>query len=414
MLPETQRLVFNKIHNAAANTDNYRDWIELKNISDTEVQLREWTISIVASVGEAADEDVDIVWFPDYTLPVGGVLLILNTAPVFFDGRNIATDAEQTDAEQTDAEQMGAQRSYLVAPDLQLPETPYLLILRHAREKNGTPDAIEDVVGDYFRSVHNTEVWPLAGTRRPSASAAPLSEAGTYQRKDARHRGYLATAWIAIESPLHLYDPDTFAKLLETQRLAFNKIHNATNDTHDWIELKNISDTDVRLRDWEIGSVASAGEAADKDVRIVWFPDYTLPVGGVLLITNTEPDETLIVDGLNITPGASPQRGAQHPYLVAPDLQLPQTPYLLILRHAREKNGTREAIEDMAGDYFRSTNTVEGWLQAYKPHPSAPVAPLSETGTYQRKDTRHPGYLATAWTGDRIATRDLGYATALD
>ena len=30
---------------------------------------------------------------------------------------------------------------------------------------------------------------------------------------------------------------------------------------------------------------------------------------GVLLITNTEPDETVMVDGLNITPGVNPQRG---------------------------------------------------------------------------------------------------------
>ena len=121
-------------------------------------------------------------------------------------------------------------------------------------------------------------------------------------------------------------------------------------------------------------------------------------LGVVLLITNTEPDETLIVDGLNITPDAIPQRGAQHPYLVAPALKLPETPYLLILRHASGSNGTPEAIEDMAGDYFRTANTVEDWLRAYTPHPSAPVVPLSEIGTYQRKDAHQRGYLATAWT----------------
>ena len=400
VLPVTQRLVFNKIHNAAPDADNYIDWIELKNVSDTEIRLREWVISSVASVGEAADEDVDIVWFPDWTLPVGGVLLILNTdlGKVGLEGRNVAMDAEETDAEETEVQQAKVQRDYFVAPNLRLPETPYLLILRHAREKNGTPEAIEDVAGDYFRSGNNTGVWPLAYTLSPSVPAVPLSESGTWQRRDARQRGYLATAWSAIESPLQAYDLDPFARLPETQRLAFNKIRNAENDTDDWIELKNISDTDVGLRTWGISIVASKGKSADEDVRIVWFPDWTLPVGGVLLITNTEPDETLIVDGLNITPDATPQRGAQHPYLVAPALKLPETPYLLILRHASGSNGTPEAIEDMAGDYFRTANTVEDWLLSHKPHPSAPVAPLSEIGTYQRKDAHQRGYLATAWT----------------
>ena len=388
VLPETQRLVFNKIHNAAPDAVNYIDWIELKNVSDTEVRLREWEISSVASAGDARDEDVSIVWLPDYTLPVGGVLLILNTdlGKMGLEGHNIATDAEQTDAE----------RDYFVAPDLQLPETPYLLILRHAREKNGTPEAIEDVAGDYFRSVANTQVWPLSHTLRPGAPAVPLSEAGTWQRRDARQRGYLATAWSAIESPLQAYDLDPFARLPETQRLAFNKIHNAANDTDDWIELKNISETAVGLRAWGISIIASTGKSPDEDVGIVWFPDWTLPVNGVLLITNTEPDETVIVDGLNITPEANPPRGAQHPYLVAPALRLPQTPYLLILEEA-PADGMR-TIEDMAGDYFRTANTVEDWLLAHKPHPSAPVAPLSETGTWQRKDVRQRGYLATAWT----------------
>ncbi len=400
VLPETQRLAFNKIHNAGDDADNYIDYIELKNISDTGVRLKHWAISSVASAGEKADEDVDIVPFPDWTLPVGGVLLVLNTepGPVIFNGRNIAMDAEPTDTEQTDTQQTEAQRDYFVAPDLQLPQTPYLLILRHARGKNGTPEAIEDVAGDYFRTHDNTQVWPLADTLRPGAPAVPLSEAGTYQRTDARQRGYLATAWTAIASPLQAYAPDAFATLPVTQRLAFNKIRNAGNDIGDYIELKNISETAVRLRNWTISSITSDGANPDEDVGIVWFPDYTLPGGGVLLITNTEPDETVIVDGLNITPEASQRRGAQHPYLVAPNLRLPSTPYLLILRHALGKNGTSEAIEDMVGDYFQSVENTADWLETHIPHPSAPVAPLSEAGTWQRTDARQPGYLATAWT----------------
>ncbi len=406
VLPETQRLIFNKIQNAADTPYNFVDYIELKNLSETAVRLQDWEMSSITSDGEHADEDVSIVRFPDWTLPAGGVLLILNTEPepAIFDGHNIATDAEPMDTEERDA-----YRFYFVAPDLELPKTPYLLILRHAREKNGTPDAIEDVAGDYFRSVENTEVWPLAETRRPSAPAALLSEAGTYQRTDARQRGYLATAWTPIESQsVYAYDPDAFTTPPVTHRLVFNKIHNAARDTDDWIELKNISETAVRLQNWEVSRITSDGEHADEDVGILQFPDWTLPAGGVLLITNTDPDETLIVDGLNITPGAnlrSPQPGAEHPYLVAPDLELPETPYLLILRHAGGKSGTPDAIADMAGDYFQSLNAAEDWHLGYVPYPSAPVAPLSEPGTYQRTDARQLGYLATAWT---VATAPPG------
>ena len=58
-------------------------------------------------------------------------------------------------------------------------------------------------------------------------------------------------------------------------------------------------------------------------VAIVSLPDYTLQMGDVLLITNTDPSETVLADGMNIATGAR-QRGSQHPYIVAPDLKLPE------------------------------------------------------------------------------------------
>ena len=157
--------------------------------------------------------------------PAGDVLLILNADPegLVANGYNIAADAqemdteqadtEQTEAQETEAQEMEAQHPYFVAPDLQLPKTPYLLILRHAREgKNGTPDAIEDVAGNYFRSVHNTEVWPLSHTLRPSAPAAPLSTAGTWQREECTPPAVISPAhgepsnhrWFTHIHPTHL------------------------------------------------------------------------------------------------------------------------------------------------------------------------------------------------------------------
>ena len=398
----TYAFIFNEICNGDRN-----DWIELKNLSNVPLRLSDWQVRLM---GEAIGEEIDVVAFPDVLLPAQGVLLITNTDPSetrLASGLNIATGARLR----------GAQHRYLVAPDLKLPSTPYLLVLqRRATADGGSPPAtIEDVAGNYFRRVwpYATEVYPLANTSRPKGVAAPLTAFGVWQRQRLEHPGYLAAAWlpsgyhggigydrhvdvsVALGTPGYRRDPSPAQPV--AYRLVFNEIRNARDDTHDYVELKNICGAGVRLKDWEISMVASAGAAANEDVDLVSFPDYTLPMGGVLLITPADPRETDLAAGLNIATGAR-QRGSRHPYLVAPDLKLPSEPYLLILRYAREQNGTPAAIEDVAGNYFRRRAGMDVWPLAGIERPTAPVAPLSAKGTWQRSDVREPGYLATAWT----------------
>ena len=403
----TSVFIFNEISNASDDTN---DWIELKNFCREPLHLADWQIRLMRSDDPSA-EGIDVVSFPDVPLPPQAVLLITNTDPSetrLASGLNIATGARQR----------GAQHRYLVAERLKLPSTPYLLVLQRRAAGNGDPPAtVEDVAGNYFRRVspYRTEVYPLANTSRPKAEAAPLTEVGTYQRVHLEHPGYLAAAWepsgshggigydrhvdvsVSLGTPGYRRDPSPSQPV--AYRLAFNEIRNARDDTHDFVELKNICGVDVRLKTFEISIVASAGEAANQDVDSVSFPDYTLPMGGVLLITNTDPSETDLAGGLNIATGGR-QRGALHPYMVAPDLKLPSTPYLLILRSGREQNGTPLAIEDVAGNYFRSVSAerTEVWPLADMPRPTAPAAPLTSEGTWQRRDVREPGYLASAWT----------------
>ena len=365
-------------------------------------------------------EAIEVVSFPDVPLPAQDVLLITNTDPSetrLASGLNIATGARLR----------GARHPYLVAPDLKLPRVPYLLILqRQGHSENGDPPVtIEDVAGNYFRSVspYATEVYPLANTSRPKAAAAPLTDVGVYQRQHLEQPGYLAAAWqpsgyhgglgydrhaaasVSLGTPGYRLDPSPAQPV--AYRLAFNEIRNAADDTHDWVELKNVCGAGVYLREWEISIVSSAGETANQDVTLVSFPDYTLPMGGVLLITNTDPSETRLASGLNITTGGR-LRGAQHPYLVAPDLKLPSAPYLLILRHAREHNGTSAAIEDVAGNYFRRFGNTAVWPLADTDRPTARAAPLTDVGTWQRRDVRERGFLASAWT-EITAPSGLGY-----
>ena len=165
-------------------------------------------------------------------------------------------------------------------------------------------------------------------------------------------------------------------------RAVFNEVRNASDDRDDWIELKNISNTDIHLQAWEISILTRRNDIVDAELDIVTFPDWTLPAGEILLITNTDPSETTLLRGQNIrTPEI--KRGAQHNYLVANKLKLPSTPYLLILRSALDKNKTQEAIEDVAGNYFRDDLTAE--------------QPLTQGTAWERAIIREVGYVTEAW-----------------
>ena len=198
-------------------------------------------------------------------------------------------------------------------------------------------------------------------------------------------------------------------------RLVFNELRNANDDKQDWLEVKNISDADMPLAGWEISIVASAGGAANQDVDIITFPAYTLPAGEVLLIVNTSPSETDLASGVDIATGVG-KKGAKHRYLVAGKLKLPQTAYLLLLRSVTDKNGTAEALEDVAGNYFRETGDFffgdEGtqvWPLQDTERPSpADAAPLAVGEAWARVAMDKRGYLAAAW-GQRGYQAGLGY-----
>ena len=176
-------------------------------------------------------------------------------------------------------------------------------------------------------------------------------------------------------------------------RVLFNEIRNASNDKDDWVELRNISSSDIPLNEWEISIINREDSTDSQDIDVVSFPDYTLPAGGVLLITNTDPTQTTLLRGRNIkTPDI--RRGAQHHYLVAEKLKLPNTQYLLLLRSALDKNGTQEAIEDVAGTYFHDKLTAD--------------QPLTQGTAWQRAAIAHVGYAVEAW-GESGYQAGVGY-----
>ena len=170
-------------------------------------------------------------------------------------------------------------------------------------------------------------------------------------------------------------------------RMVFNEIRNASDDKNDWIELKNISNRNISLAEWDLSILTRQGTEVEPEVSVVEFPDYTLPAGQILLVANTEPRENTLLRGQNIgTPNI--RDGARHQYLVAERLKIPNTQYMLILRSEQDKNDTQEAIEDVAGTYFFDKLTAD--------------QPLAQGTAWQRATIQHVGYAVEAW-------RESGY-----
>ena len=158
-------VVINEVRNDVSG-DNL-DWIELKNISYSIVQLKNWELSIVTGVGE----DIDLVDFPDYEMLPEEILLLQANHPKFTDF------ADGINIESPEGPAKGAIHKYLIVPNLHLPDTgPFLLLLRSQSDKNGQDEAIEDYAGNGFfpdpSSEFNTEFWPRRGHHYPTNVAA--------------------------------------------------------------------------------------------------------------------------------------------------------------------------------------------------------------------------------------------------
>ena len=142
-------------------------------------------------------------------------------------------------------------------------------------------------------------------------------------------------------------------RLLTYDTLIFNELHNGSDDANDWLELRNVSNIDIPLDNWQLSIQTGSGTA------VIPFPAGTvIPAGEVLLLTNTE------------MAGAS---------IVVESFVLPQSEFALILR-------SPTAFGDLAGNYF----------QTAKERPE--TAPEFTVDTvWERVAATTSGYRAEAW-----------------
>ena len=315
------KIVFNEFRNA---TDDTNDWIELKNISDEPVSLLEWEVSLVLphAISPATPQweifamDSEVAAFPDYTLPPGGVLLIVNTDPSENDlirGQDIANPKHNPDR----------RPHYLLAPDMILPQHPYLLILRSKRDQNGKPEALEDLLGNYHKHDLNyyTQIWPLRNTLVPTGTAALLTESEVYQRVmlprvtslrlvptlQPEKRGYLRGAWTPSETQSGLgYRPGASVETSlgtpgypdvvivnepGTGQISISEVMFATDaraSLSQWIELYNASEREiVDLEGWQLRIRGYLREKGHWEKRVDLKMLEVLPNQTVLLVSRS-------------------------------------------------------------------------------------------------------------------------------
>ena len=160
-------------------------------------------------------------------------------------------------------------------------------------------------------------------------------------------------------------------RLLTYDTIIFNELHNGSDDANDWLELRNVSNVEIPIDEWQLTIQTGRGSV------VIPFPIGTvIPAGEVLLVTNTD---NPVIKGEAVLP------------IVSEDFALPQTEFALILR-------SPTAFGDLAGNYFQDRKE------------RAQTAPeLTVDTVWYRSQTTVSGYRAEAWTENADGRGTPGY-----
>ncbi len=211
-----------------------------------------------------------------------------------------------------------------------------------------------------------------------------------------------------------------------------NEIGNAEGSEGDWIELRNVTNRAVNLKNWELSILIPGADATKtpEDTRLFVMPNdnaWTIPAQGVLLVVSTSPEDTVLAYGAKIGVSRNDSKflaaGYSHRFHIAGDtLALPDTgQYLLLLRSANDKRGTHEAIVDLAGSYLHDLDSGTYRTKVWPLHSTlAPKAGDREedldagsSGLVWRRDNpNRVGYHNDAWV--QAAYTGLGYDRGAD
>ena len=151
-------------------------------------------------------------------------------------------------------------------------------------------------------------------------------------------------------------DTDTPGK----DMFVINEIGNMSDDTLDWIEIKNIHTNAQSLKNWALSKVT----AYDNETEIYRFPDKSIPAGGIVLLVNKHPNDTPLSRGIDLSMNNRNDQdfGADSniSYLIVPDSKIAipnDNDWLLILRNDNPWNvkdgqsvyNSGHRLQDVAG-----------------------------------------------------------------
>ena len=149
------------------------------------------------------------------------------------------------------------------------------------------------------------------------------------------------------------------ASTVNLKKVIINEIGNNSNDTYDWLELRNTSGADIVIENYELSHVVGTTKT---DVSLVIFPKITIPREGVLLVVNSDPKfdphhplsaGVNVIDEEGYNASNLFKNGLTSRYYVNSGLKIPDKQVLLILRSVKEKLGTDadglKALVDVTG-----------------------------------------------------------------
>ncbi|MYF56323.1 lamin tail domain-containing protein, partial [Candidatus Poribacteria bacterium] len=217
--------------------------------------------------------------------------------------------------------------------------------------------------------------WSVSSKGQHGSSETPRREFKSMKRLDANTDGSDPANW-SISTNLFLRNyrgtpgkpnrPATIptARVLPSidnpakDKIIINEIGNLSDNTLDWIELRNVTNSAQSLNNWVLTKTTGYGN----ETEIIRFPDYTIPARGLLLLVNRVPWQTPLSLGFDIQEDEENQEfgAAPHRYLVvdANKLAIPNDDaWLLLLRsnkpwdvsEGRDVYQTGYRVEDAAG-----------------------------------------------------------------
>ena len=294
------------------------DWIELRNVNpDAGVNIKNWHIG---SISAKADDKI-LVKFPDdnhYTIPAGGVILVVATDP-YDDTDHPILAGTKWNKGQARLETPAASSTYYVAAGADdtfdndgLGDGKYLLVLRSGYDKAKPDEKIIDLTGakGISDTAFDTNRWPLKGGAAPHGDVFTDDLAEEFAGNKVYHRakvdkGAAEHTWSEAGftgfgykrshekgskgSPGYQHDTKEKSSDLTDASVSISEVmYEAANNTPQWIELYNNSATQaVNLNEWKL-KFENAGDD-DVDIRTPAVTTNNLP-GKIIL-----PKQTVLV-----------------------------------------------------------------------------------------------------------------------